>query len=113
MENGSVKRRHKRLKMVLPLKVWTKDVTNNSINELAHTLDITPQGARLGAIRHLLKAGETLTIQYRQRRFQCRVVWVRQLEGSSEYQVGVEAIGGGETWGIELGENEKVELALT
>lgn len=112
MENDSGKRRHKRLKMVLPLKVWTKDIANNSVNELAHTLDITPQGARLGAIRHLLKAGETVTIQYRQRRFPCRVVWVRQLEGSSEYQVGVEAIGGGETWGIELVENEKAELTL-
>jgi len=27
---------------------------------------------------------------------------VRLLEGTSEYQVGVEAIGGGETWGVEV-----------
>ncbi len=116
MDNGRGKRRHKRIKMVLPLKLWTKDVSNNSVNELAHTLDITPFGARLGAIRNLLKTGETVTIQYRQRRFQCRVVWVRQLEGSKEYQVGVEAIGGGETWGIELTDvdrSEKAELVLT
>ena len=114
MENHSGKRRHKRIKMVLPLKVWSKDVTNQFFNELAHTLDISPLGARLGAIRHLLEPGETLTIQYRQRRFQCRIVWVRQLEGTSEYQVGVEAIGGGETWGIELSENsEKAELVVS
>jgi len=114
MDNGLGKRRHKRIKMVLPLKIWTKDAANNNVNELAHTLDITPFGARLGAIRSLLKAGETLTIQYRQRRFQVRVVWVHQLEGTKEYQVGVEAIGGGETWGIELTENqERMELVLS
>jgi hypothetical protein len=107
------KRRHKRVKMVLPLKVWSKDVSNKSFNELAHTLDITPSGARLGAIRHLLKAGETVTIQYRQRRFPCRVVWVRLLEGTAEYQIGIEAIGGGETWGIELTEHDRdAELLL-
>ena len=113
MDNVS-KRRHKRIKMVLPLKVWSKDAADKPFNELAHTLDITPLGARLGAIRHLLKPGETLTIQYRQRRFQCRVVWVRQLEGSSEYQVGVEAVGGGDTWGIELSERaEAAELVVS
>lgn len=111
MENDTAKRRHKRIKMVLPLKVWSKDVTDQPFNELAHTLDVTPVGARLGAIRHSLNPGDTLTIQYRQRRFHCRVVWVRQLEGSSEYQIGVEAIGGGETWGIELTESlEQTEL---
>lgn len=100
--------------MVLPLKIWAKDASNNTFNELAHTLDITPMGARLGAIRHLLKAGETLTIQYRQRRFQCRVVWVKQMEGTAEYQVGVEAVGGGETWGIEITDhNEKAELVVS
>jgi hypothetical protein len=30
------------------------------------------------------------------------VVWVRPLEGTKEYQVGVEAFEGGETWGLEL-----------
>jgi hypothetical protein len=96
------KRRHQRQKMVLPLKVWSKDAFDKPFNGLAHTLDITPVGARLGAIRHLLKKGETLTIQYRQRKFQVRVVWIRLMEGTDEYQVGVEAIGSGETWGVEL-----------
>lgn len=111
MDNAT-KRRHKRIKMVLPLKVSSKNASNQAVNELAHTLDITPMGARLGAIRHLLKPGETLTIQYRQRRFQCRVVWVRQLEGTLEYQVGVEATGSGETWGIELAD-KTAELVIS
>jgi hypothetical protein len=102
LDNGLGKRRHKRIKMVLPLRVWAKDASNKPFNDLAHTLDITPVGARLGAIRHQLRPGDKLMVQYRQRKLQFRVVWVRALEGTSEFQVGVEAIGGGETWGLEL-----------
>ena len=38
--------------MVLPVRISGKDSANNPVNELAHTLDITPNGARLGAIHH-------------------------------------------------------------
>ena len=99
---ASAKRRHKRIKMVLPIRISSSDKGNSLYNELAHTLDITPQGARLGAIHHELKLGEKMSIQYRQRKIQVRVVWVRRLEGTTEYQVGVEAFEGGETWGLEL-----------
>ena len=58
-----------------------------------------------GAIHQELKAGDRLMVQYRQRKIQFRVIWIRPLEGTSEYQVGVEALDGGETWGLELAEN--------
>jgi hypothetical protein len=97
------KRRQKRMKMVLPVRVWARDATNKPVLELAHTLDITPNGARLGAIRHPLKAGDKLTLQYHQRKIQFRVVWIAPVEGKAEYQVGLETVGGGgETWGLEL-----------
>ena len=103
MEKSIGKRRHKRIKMVLPVRVWCKDDTEKPINELAHTLDITPFGARLGAIRHKLKLGDKLTLQYRQRKIQFRVVWVTPLAGTREYQVGLESVNtGGESWGLEL-----------
>lgn len=96
--------------MVLPVRVSGKDSANNPVNELAHTLDITPNGARLGAIRHVLKAGDKLTLQYRQRRIQFRVVWVKPMEGTSEYQVGLEGLGSGaENWGLELPEADMVD----
>ena len=62
-----------------------------SFEEFAHTLDITPTGVRLGAIRHELKALDTLAILYRQRRMEFTVVWTKLLEGRSEYQVGLHA----------------------
>jgi hypothetical protein len=41
--------------VVLPVRISGKDASNNSVNELVHTLDITPNGARLGAIHHQLQ----------------------------------------------------------
>jgi hypothetical protein len=103
-------RRQKRIKMVLPVRISGKDSANNPVNELAHTLDITPNGARLGAIHHALKKGEKITLQYRQRRLQFRVVWVKPMEGTREYQVGLEGIGSvGENWGLELPEADPVD----
>ncbi len=96
------KRRHKRTKMVLPVRVWASDVSGQSVQELAHTLDITPGGARLGAIHYQLKIGESLLLQYRQQKMHFRVIWILPLEGTREYQVGIEALGdSGEFWGLE------------
>ncbi|HEV3206997.1 MAG TPA: PilZ domain-containing protein [Terriglobales bacterium] len=107
---GIGKRRYKRIKMVLPVRISAKDIANKPVNELAHTLDITPAGARLGAIRQVLKTGDKLTLQYRQRRIQFRVVWVKSLTGTQEYQVGLEAMGSaGENWGLELPETDMVD----
>jgi hypothetical protein len=107
---GVGNRRHKRVKVVLPVRVSGKDSANNPVNELAHTLDITPNGARLGAIHHVLKIGDKLTLQYRQRRIQFRVVWVKPMLGTNEYQVGLEGLStSGDNWGLELPENDLVD----
>lgn len=108
MDNAG-KRKHKRLKMVLPLRIWTKCGSEETVFELAHTLDITPRGARLGAIHQELKPGDRVLVQYRQRKIQFRVVWIKPLEGTSEFQVGVEALDSGETWGLELSDGSGAE----
>jgi hypothetical protein len=102
-------RRHKRIKVVLPVRISGKDAANNPVNELVHTLDITPNGARLGAIHHVLQTGDKLILQYRQRRIKFRVVWVKSLEGTSEYQVGLEGLASGDNWGLELPEGDQVD----
>jgi hypothetical protein len=110
VNKGIGKRRHKRIKMVLPVRISGKDAANNPVNELAHTLDITPNGARLGAIRRVLKAGDKLLLQYRQRKIHFRVVWVRQLAGTQEFQVGLEGMGAsGEAWGLDLPESDMAD----
>ncbi len=85
------RRRQDRIKAVLPVRVWGTDASGSSFQDTAHTLDITPEGARLGAIRHELKAEDKLTVQYRQRKTEFRVVWTKLLDGAREYQVGLQA----------------------
>src|ERR1700686_2427101 len=95
--------RQNRMQAVLPVRVRGTDVSGASFEGLAHTLDLTPAGVRLGAIRHQLKVLDTLTILYHQRRMEFTVVWTRRLDGKSEYQVGLQAFSQEkEPWGMSL-----------
>ncbi|MGA8213126.1 MAG: hypothetical protein WB799_06005 [Candidatus Sulfotelmatobacter sp.] len=85
------------------MKVRGTDSSGKAFEILAHTLDLTVNGARLGSIRHQLKALDTLTIFYRQRRMEFTVVWTKLLDGRSEYQVGLQAFSQEkEAWGMNL-----------
>jgi hypothetical protein len=84
------RRRQDRLPAVLPVRVRGKDSSGAPFEELAHTLDFAPNGTRLGAIHHQLKALDRLTIFYRQRRMEFTVIWTKLLEGTKEYQVGLQ-----------------------
>ena len=58
-------------------------------------------GARLGGIRHALNALERITLTYRQRRIEFRVVWTKKMQGSGEYQVGLQALTSEpDAWGL-------------
>ncbi len=85
------------------MRVRGTDAAGISFDALAHTLDVTPTGARLGAIRRELKALDTLTILYHQRRMEFTVVWTKMLAGNGEYQVGLQAFSQErEPWGMTL-----------
>ena len=60
-----IQRRGNRTKAVLPVRIKGKDKDGNPFEELAHTLDVTAVGARLGAIRHELNLQDEITIFYR------------------------------------------------
>ncbi|HET7892660.1 MAG TPA: PilZ domain-containing protein [Candidatus Sulfotelmatobacter sp.] len=104
MGSGTVameQRRGSRTKAVLPVRVKGKDSAGKAFDILVHTLDVTPDGVRLGSVRHQLKVLDELTVFYRQRRIQFRVVWTKKLEGTSEYQVGLKAVThDSEAWGL-------------
>lgn len=94
-------RRGNRTKAVLPVRVKGKDSAGTAFEELVHTLDVTASGARLGSIRHELNVLDEITLFYRQRKMQYRVVWVKKLKGTSEYQIGLEALTQDkEPWGL-------------
>lgn len=106
MQAANVKtnrRRQDRIQAVLPVRVRGTDASGQAFEILAHTLDLTATGARLGSIRRQLKALDTLTIFFRQRRMEFTVVWTKLLDGRSEYQVGLQAFSQErEGWGMNL-----------
>jgi len=56
--------RYQRTRMVLPLRVWPGNETDHSAAaQLAHTLDISPIGGRLGGLHNPLQTGQTITLQ--------------------------------------------------
>jgi hypothetical protein len=94
-------RRGNRTKAVIPVRVKGKDSSGKAFDELVHTLDVTPEGARLGSVRRELNLLDEVTVFYRQRRIQFRVVWTKKMKGTSEFQVGLQAVTGeGEAWGL-------------
>jgi hypothetical protein len=94
-------RRGARTKAVLPVRVKGKDSTGKAFEDLVHTLDVTPDGVRLGSVRRELSVLEEITVFYRQRRIQFRVVWTKKMLGTSEFQVGLQALTqDSEAWGL-------------
>jgi hypothetical protein len=97
------RRRQDRVPAVLPVRVKGTDASGAVFEELAHTLDLAPSGVRLGAIRRELKVLDTLTVLYRQRRVNFKVIWTKLLDVSGEYQVGLQAFSQErELWGLSL-----------
>jgi hypothetical protein len=104
MSSGSAstgQRRGNRAKAVLPVRVKGKDSAGKSFDELVHTLDVNSGGVRLGSVRRELTVGSEVTIFYRQRKIQFHVVWTKKMQGTSEFQVGLQALmQDREAWGM-------------
>jgi hypothetical protein len=95
--------RYKRTKMVLPVRFWADDENGpNAGPRLAHTVDISPIGGRLGGLRNPLRPGQTIMLERCQNKFQFRVVWTNQL-GPGEIRAGIESVSFERNiWGVDL-----------
>jgi hypothetical protein len=94
----TIERCQGRKKGVLPVKLFGQDVNGIPFQEIAHTLDITPNGMRLGSVRRQLQVQGRVIVQYRQRKTEFQVVWLNSLENTSEYQVGLQSCASGDAW---------------
>lgn len=109
-----IQRRGNRTKAVLPVKIKGKDKNGKAFEELAHTLDVTTVGARLGGIRHELKAKDEITVFYRQRKMQFHVMWIKKMQGTAEFQVGLQlASQDKEAWGLAQDQNTPPRLSAS
>ena len=86
------KRRGSRTKAVLPVRIKGKDSAGQTFDELAHTLDVNSSGIRLGSVRRELSEHDELTVFFRQRKMQFRVVWTKKMKGTSEFKVVLQAL---------------------
>jgi hypothetical protein len=98
------KRKAPRKKMVLPVRVSIDAVTH-----LAHTIDITQTGARLGALRTELQPGTVVVLQRGSQRAKFQIAWSKQL-APNELQAGIESLQPtGNFWGVDLSDDTKKE----
>jgi hypothetical protein len=94
-------RKSKRRKMVLPVKV---SIDRETL--LAHTLDISHTGARLGALRQQLQPGMVVSLRRGSKKADFRITWVRQL-AATEVQVGVECLEQQDNfWGVDFSDQD-------
>jgi len=101
-------RRTSRTKAVLPVRIKGTDSSGKPFEDLAHTLDVTPTGVRLGSVRRELSQEDEVTLFFRQRKMQFRVVWTKKMKGTSEFQVGLQALTQEkEAWGLGIAEPAK------
>lgn len=91
------KRKSARRRMVLPVKIFVDQTLH-----LAHTVDVTGAGARIGGLREKLQQGAVIELQRGSRKAKFSVRWVRSL-GPNEIQIGVECSEPQDKfWGVDL-----------
>lgn len=57
----------------MPVRLW---IAGSNDSHLAHTLDVSNGGVKLGGCRAEMKVGDLIEIQYRQKNAQFRVAWI-------------------------------------
>lgn len=88
--------------MVLPVKISIDQLT-----QLAHTVDITGVGARLGGVRAQLQVGMNVELQRGPRKAKFQIKWIKQI-AENEVQIGVECADAPEKfWGVDLAEQDR------
>src|SRR4029077_10740403 len=83
-------RKNTRIKMVLPLRLWGTDATGKTFMLMAHTLDVSPTGARVAGVRAQITPGDVVGVQYRMQKQQFRVAWVGRPGPSRDSRIGIE-----------------------
>jgi hypothetical protein len=85
-------RKHKRIKNVLPIRCWGTDSAGKPFVQVAHTLDVSHSGVRVGGFTTLVAPGDVLNVQYRHRKARFEVAWVGRPSSSRDAQIGIRCL---------------------
>ena len=70
------RRCEQRIQSILPVRVYGTNSAGAPFNAVAHTLDLSRHGVRIGGLRQLLEPGDIVGIQRGNARARFRVTWV-------------------------------------
>jgi PilZ domain len=76
----------------LNLRVWGIDADGHAFFQQAHARNISTRGALLSGIEHHLKIGETIGLQYGEKKTRCEVVWALNTGSLHKIQAGVKLL---------------------
>ena len=85
-------RRHKRASLAIPVRVSRRLQEGATSSQMACTLDITPDGARLNGIYSVEAPGEVIAVERGKNKAFFRVVWIGQRGTAQAGQLGVQCI---------------------
>jgi len=109
---GSKMRREPRVPMRIPITVWGMDLDGRLFRVQAHTMNITPAGARLEGIWKPLHRGMNIGIDCAGRRARFRVTWVGRLGTGRGGEIGVQCVEPGRyIWGVPLKRYIEMDVA--
>jgi hypothetical protein len=101
------RRRHKRKKVILPVRLSRGDANGQAAGQFLHTIDITETGARVGGLHTVIEPGQLIILQRGQAKARFRVIWTKQLS-PSELHAGIESAELDKNiWGFDLQDPEK------
>ena len=87
--------------------VLSVTVSLDKVTYLAHTIDITHTGARIGGLRAGLQSGMIISLQRGSNKAKFRIAWIRQV-APNELQAGVESLElQNNFWGVDLSDRER------
>jgi hypothetical protein len=86
------RRREPRVTAVLPVRVWGIDAYDQAFTQIVSARNVSADGALLTGMRHRVRQGEILEVQYGERKAEFRVVWIAESYDHQRAQVGIKAL---------------------
>ena len=101
-----MQKRENRIRMDLSVRVWGMDINGRVFKAQAHTVNITPIGARIAGIKIELHRGSIIGVACGSSQARFRVTWIGRTGTGTEGHIGVQCVEPGKyIWGIALKRN--------
>ena len=98
------RRGERRVRMRLQVRLWGMDYSGKLFNVSAHTVDLTPTGARLEGVTCFVERGMIIGVEHGRSRARFRVRWVGRAGTPTDGQIGIRSVEPGKyIWGVAFG----------